>query len=126
MIWALLAMYFLGGSVGSGAILTSTGVAELQKQVLIVMDDEARAHRASAILEELRKEVTAFEKAFAKSGKQLNKLYKDPRDNGQAAFDILDGLNATWESGQERALDARFALRDELSQDEWDKLFGNQ
>ena len=125
MIWALLAMYFLGGSVGSGAILTSTGVAELQKQVLVVTNDEARAKRASAILDELRKEVITFEKAFAKSGRQLNKLYKDPRDNGQAALDILDDLNATWESGQERALDARFALRDELSQDEWDKLFGN-
>ena len=125
MIMAMLVMYFLGGSVGSGAILTSAGVAELQKQVLVVMDDEARAKRASAILEELRKEVTTFEKAFAKSGRQLNKLYKDPRDNGQAALDILDDLNATWESGQERALDARFALRDELSQDEWDKLFGN-
>jgi len=125
MIMAMLVMYFLGGSVGSGAILTSAGVAELQKQVLVVMDDEARAKRASAILEELRKEVTTFEKAFAKSGRQLNKLYKDHRDNGQAALDILDDLNATWESGQERALDARFALRDELSQDEWDKLFGN-
>lgn len=125
MIMAMLVMYFLGGSVGSGAILTSAGVNELQKEVMAVMEDEARSHTANTILEELRKEVITFEKAFAKSGRQLNKLYKDPRDNGQVALDILDDLNAIWESGQERALDARFALRDELSQDEWNKLFGN-
>jgi hypothetical protein len=123
MIMALLMLYFLGGGVGSGAMLTSAGVDQLQDQVVAVVKDDARSKRATTILKSLKKEVRAFEKAFAKSGRQLNKLFKDPGDNREQALLILNDLNANWEARQLRALDARFGLRDELTEQEWKALF---
>ena len=123
MIWAFLAWYFLGGTASGGAILTSAGVAELQQQVVVVVADKARAKAATAILNDLKKDVKAFERAFGKSGKQLNRLYADHVDNRLQAQEIFDGLNAAWGAEQGRALDARFALRDALAEDEWAALF---
>lgn len=125
MIWALLAWYFFGGGVGSGAILTSSGVDDLSEQVAIVVEAETRRESATRTLKSLKKDVKAFEKTFARSGKKLNKLYKDHEGDREEALAILDDLNSEWATGQERALDARFALRDELSEEEWSELFGN-
>lgn len=125
MIWALLAWYFFGGGVGSGAILTSSDVDDLRERVAIVIEDETRRQAAAQKLKELKKDVRAFEKAFAKSGKKLNKLYKDHEGDREEALAILDDLNSDWAAGQERALDARFGLRNELTKEEWSALFGN-
>jgi hypothetical protein len=38
---------------------------------------------------------------------------------------LLGDLNAEWAAGQERALNARFALRDVLTEEEWSAFFGN-
>lgn len=119
MIWALLAWYLLGGATSGGAILTSTGVAQLRDRVEIVVADEARQSAAEEIFNRLHDDVRAFEKSFSKSGKRLNKLYKLHEDNRPEALAILDNLNAEWATGQARALDARFALREELTREEW-------
>lgn len=124
MIWALLAWYFLGGTADSGTVLTSAGVTELQAQITVVVADEERSTRADAILERLAKNVQAFEKTFASTGKQLNKLYSDHDADQQLALDILADLNTAWQAGQQSALDDRFALRDALTEDEWILLFG--
>jgi len=125
MIWALLAWYFFGsGGVGSGAILTSSGVDELGNKVAIVVEDDTRRQSATRTLRDLKKDAKAFEKSFRKSGRQLNKLYEEHADNRQEALVILNDLNSEWEAAQGRALDARFALREQMSEKEWSALFG--
>jgi len=127
VIWALLAWYFFGGGgVGSGAILTSSGIDDISEQVAIVVQDETRVRSAAQTLKGLRKEIKAFEKSFAKSGRKLNKLYEDHADNREEALAILAELNSEWKVGQESALDARFALRDTMTEDEWTAVFGNE
>jgi len=127
MIWALLAWYFFGGGgVGSGAILTSSGVDDISEQVAIVVEDEARVRSAVQTLKGLRKEVKAFEKSFTKSGRKLNNLYEDHADNREEAVALLAELNAEWQAGQGSALDASFALRDTMTEDEWTAVFGNE
>lgn len=125
MIWALLAMYFFGGGVGSGAVMTSAGVDDLTDRVAIVVEDEARRENAAATLKDLKKDVRAFEKVFAKTGKQLSKQYKDHAVGRDAALVVLDQLNAEWANGQQQALDARFALRETLTESEWRALFAD-
>lgn len=126
VFWAFLAWYLFGGAtVGSGAILTSAGVADLQEQVTVVVTDRTRREDALSVLEGLEKDVRAFEKSFQKTGKQLNKLYIEHADNRATARSILAGLSSEWADGQDRALDARFALRDQLTEDEWEALFGD-
>jgi hypothetical protein len=127
MIWALLAWYFFGGGgAGSGAILTSSGVDDISDQVAIVVEDETRRQSAKQTLKGLKKELKTFEKSFTKSGRKLNKLYKDHADNREEALAILAELNSEWKAGQENALDARFALRDTMTEDEWAAVFGDE
>ena len=125
MIWALLAAYFLGGGVGgaSGGMLTPAAVKQLSAWTEEVIVDSARAEAAQQTLTELRKEVKAFQKTFSKSGKQLNKSYKDHADSGNQALLILDELNSGWEASQQRAIELRFELRDSMTEEEWAKLF---
>jgi hypothetical protein len=125
MIMLLLAWYFLGGGVASGMILTSPGVDALAQRAATVVADETRRQAAVQTLEILQKDIKAFEKAYAASGKALGKLYRNHGGGGHEALFILDDLNTAWAAGQQRALDARFALRNELTEDEWAALFGN-
>ena len=128
MIWALLAAYFLGGGVGgvSGSMLTTAALDQLSKQTATVVVDPARAAAAQQTLAELRKEVKAFEKTFARSGKQLTRSYKDHAADFDQALAILDDLNSGWAVSQQRALDLRFELRASLTEEEWAALFAGE
>ena len=125
MIWALLAAYFLGGGVGgaSGGMLTPASVKQLSARAEEVIVDSARAEAAQQTLAELRKEVKAFQKTFSKSGKHLDKSYKDHADGGDQALLILDELNSGWQVSQQRAIDLRFELKDSMTEEEWTVLF---
>jgi len=125
MIWALLAAFFLGGGIGgvSAGMLTPASVKQLSVRTEEVIVDSARTKAAQQTLTEVRKEVKAFQKTFTKSGKQLNKSYKDHADGGDDALDILQELNTDWEQAQQRAIDLRFELRGSMTEEEWDVLF---
>jgi hypothetical protein len=124
MLMALMAMYFFGGAGGdTGAVLTSSGVKDLQERVEFVIEDDARRDSATELLKDLGSDVKAFEKTFASSGKQLNKLYRTHGVATEDALAVFDDLNAHWAEGQEQALNARFALRDMLSEEEWSAIF---
>ncbi|MEJ2274438.1 MAG: hypothetical protein P8Y01_07670 [Woeseiaceae bacterium] len=125
MIVLLLAWYFLGGGVASGMILTSPAVDDLAKRAATLVEDETRRQAAVQALEILEKDIKAFEKAYAASGKALGKLYRNHGGGRDEALFILNDLNANWADGQRRALDARFTLRDQLTEEEWSALFGN-
>jgi hypothetical protein len=91
--------YFFGG--GSGAVdagaLTPATVEELGDRIGIVVEDAGRAEAAQLILDHAadRAEIEA----------------------------VLDQLNRDWERGQERVLDLRFELRDQLTREEWVALY---
>jgi predicted nucleic acid-binding Zn-ribbon protein len=125
MIWALLAAYFLSGGIGgvSGSMLTPAAIKQLSKQVESVVADPARAEAAQQSLVELRKEVKAFEKKFAKSGKQLTNIFKNYAADADQALALFEDLNSDWEVSQQTALDLRFELRDSLTEEEWAALF---
>lgn len=127
MIWALLAMFFLGGGGGiSGSMLTTAGVKQLIEQTELVVADPARVEAAQQTLKDLRIEVKAFEKKFAKSGKQLTKSYKDHAADADEVLAILEDLNSGWESSQQRAVELRFELKESLTEEEWAALFANE
>jgi precorrin-2 methylase len=125
MIWALLAAYFLGGGLGgvNGSLLTTGAIDVLSEQAEIVLDSSTRAAAAQRVLKELRKEIRAFERSFAKSGRKLNKSYKDHSSTQEYALTILSDLNSDWEAMQLQAIDLRFELRDQMTEEEWGELF---
>ena len=117
--------YFFGG--GAGAIdagaLTPASVDELSDRVAIVVEDPARAESAQSILEDLRKDVVAFDKKFSASGKVVRRSYRDHAADRAEVEAALEQLNRDWERGQERVLDLRFELRDQLTREEWAALY---
>ena len=117
--------YFFGG--GAGAIdagaLTPASVDELSDRVAIVVEDPARAESAQSILEDLRKDVVAFDKKFSASGKIVRRSYRDHAADRAEVEAALEQLNRDWERGQERVLDLRFELRDQLTREEWAALY---
>jgi hypothetical protein len=124
MLVALLAAYLLGGGAVSGGILTPAAIKDIGKQIEARVEASAQAE-AMAVIGDLKGEVKAFDKTFGKSGKVLTKLYKD---HGATASDmqaVLDDLNAEWEATQTRSLDLRFELKDTLTADEWNEIFGD-
>ena len=123
MIWALLAAFLLGGGGDSGSMLTSASVKQLGERTREVISDPARAEAAQQTLAELRKEVKAFQKRFSKSGKELNRSYKNHAADLNHAMAVLEELNSGWNTSQQRAIDLRFALRDSMTREEWSALF---
>lgn len=126
MLVALLMAYLLGGGGTSGAILTTTSVKQIDKQIEAAVSDPARAEAAAATVADLKTEIKRFEKKFAKSGKQLTKLYKDHDADGNQMSAVLDELNAGWETSQKRAIDLRFDLKESLTEEEWAAVFGEE
>ncbi len=126
MIWALLAMYFLGAGGVSGSALTSASVKQLSRQAEVIIVDSERSKSAQLILKEFRKEAKSFEKVFARSGRQLTKSYNDHAADLADVTEVLSDLNLSWEASQQRALDLRFALRESMTEEEWTALLGDK
>ena len=125
MFWAFMYWYFFGGGAASidAGVLTPSAVEALADRVDIVVDDPARAAAAQSTLDDLRTEVIAFDKNFAASGKAVIRAYRDHAADREEIEGVLDELNRDWARGQERALDLRFELREQLTRDEWAALY---
>ncbi len=126
MLMALLAAYLLGGGGLGGSILTPAAVKQMSKQVEVTVADPARAEAAAETLAELKVEIKGFDKKFAKSGKELTKLYKDHGADGDQMLAVLAELNADWEGSQQRGIDLRFELKESLTEEEWTAVFGGE
>lgn len=128
MFWAFMYWYFFGGAAAgiSAGALTPTAVRELGERVAIVVEDPARAAAAQAMLKDLRKEAAAFEKKFTATGKAVSRSYRDHAADRAEIEAVLDQLNRDWERGQERALDIRFELREQLTREEWAALYSKE
>ena len=124
MLIALLAAFLLGGGGASGAILTPSSVKAIGKSIEATVHDAERLEAASMAVKGLRAEVKAFDKTFTKSGKALTKLYKDHGATRERMQVVLDDLNKEWSAAQVRAIDLRFELRESLTVEEWQAIFG--
>jgi septum formation topological specificity factor MinE len=125
MFWAFMYWYFIGGGaagIGGGA-LTPVAIEELSDRVEIVVTEPARSESAQSILQEMRREVVAFEEKFAASGKIVKHSYSDHAADRAEIESVLGTLNQDWERGQQRMLELRFELRDHLTREEWAALY---
>jgi hypothetical protein len=120
--------YFFGGgaaAIDAGA-LTPASVEELSDRIEIVVEDPARAEAAQKTLDELKTEVAAFGKKFTASGRAISRSYRNHAAGPTEIEAVLEHLNQDWERSQERALDLRFELRDQLTREEWAALYSKE
>lgn len=126
MLIALLAAYLLGGGGAGGGILTPAAVKQIGDQIEVAVLEPARAGAAAQTLAELKDAIKGFDKRFAKSGKELSKLYKDHSADAEQMLAVLEPLNAGWEASQQRAIELRFELRESMTEEEWAAVFGGE
>ena len=128
VFWAFMYWYFFGGGAGgiNAGALTPAAVEELSDRAAIVVEDPARAEAAQSILEDLRKDVVAFDRKFVTAGKGVRRSYRDHAADRAEVEAALDQLNRDWERGQERVLDLRFELREQLTREEWAALYAEE
>lgn len=123
MLAALLIAFFLGGSVGAGALLTQDMLEDFDRRAQQVVADPARAEAITREVAALSTELKHFDKALAKSSKALNALYTDHSAGASSVQAELDALNSAWEAGQANVLDHRFNIREQMTQEEWASTF---
>ena len=126
MIWFLLATYFLGGGLGgiSVSALTPARVEAVMETVAHVVPEGERADAAGDLLRQLRKEVRQYGRRLAWTGQQMNRAYRDHDADEERFLGQMRELDADWEQRQQRVLDLRFALREQLTESEWTQVFG--
>ncbi|MDO6442285.1 MULTISPECIES: hypothetical protein [unclassified Marinobacter] len=122
MLVAILVAFFLGGPSASAAILTHDMIKSFETFAQQVITDPDRAEAVRQELKALNSELKQFDKVFAKSGRELSKLYKNYDTETASMQAQLDSMNADWESAQSRALDHRFAIRNQMTKEEWDAV----
>lgn len=125
MFWAFMYWYFFGGGaagINAGA-LTPSSVEQFSDRVAIVVEDPGRVEAAQRTIGELHQVVESFEKDFDATGKAIARSYRDHAADRADIEAVLDQMNRDWERGQERVLDLRFGLRDQLTREEWADLY---
>lgn len=121
MLIALMTLLFLGG--GSSTAVFDF-VTETQPAVKASVDDDERRRAAVETVKEMKALAKGQSKALQKAVKEL-KPYVGDLDADDAK------LEAFWQSYFDRArtadeqmLDLRFKLRDQLTREEWQQVFG--
>jgi hypothetical protein len=126
MLAALFIAFFLGGSGGSGSVLTQPMLDNIDARIQLVVQDSEREADAQDIVKKLSHELKSFNKFFKKSQKAVTKSFKDHAADAAEMSRHLSSLETDWLAAQQAALDFRFAMKDTLTREEWDEIFSEK
>jgi len=122
MLIALFTILFLGGS--------ATGmldfIADTQDTVKVVMEKDDRRKEALATLKAMKKQTNARNKMVKRASKDLSKTLSSDEvseANIDAVWDTYFSQRAAY---NQEMLDLRFQLRDQLTREEWQQVFGEE
>ena len=107
-------------------MVTTATLKKLDNRVSTFITDPSRAARAAAILSSAQKDAKKFEKAYAESGKNLRRYYRDHKQNGARMMAEISSLEKRWETAQAKVLALRFELKSNLTKEEWERIFPRQ
>ncbi|MGD9189639.1 MAG: hypothetical protein PVI89_15575 [Desulfobacteraceae bacterium] len=120
IIGAFLAIFF-----SSAADLPGQGFVDLLNAFIeqsITQPDRRKAISGDA--DDIEKALEHFSKKLKKAAKRMVKANED-HDSNRAAFEnILEELNGERADTQQKILELRFSIRDQMSRKEWQEAFG--
>ena len=119
MLIALITMMLLGG--GSAGLLGY--IAEARGNVRTVMERDDRRKAALDTLKDMKKRTNARDKQVKKSSKELTKALSQSEINDADLDAIWDRYIAEVNQHNYDMLDLRFQLKDQLTREEWQKVF---
>ena len=120
MLIALMTILFLGGGGGSAVLAYIADSTDAVKEV--VQDDDRReeALETMASLKDLGKQQSKARQDVLKQMKTVLAEHETPTDS---IDDLWSGYYQRVREINDAALDHRFALRDQLTRDEWERVF---
>ena len=120
MLIALFTIMFLGGSESA----TLDFIADTQDNVKLVMEKDDRRKEALVTLKAMKKRAEAHNDVVKTSSKDLNRSLGNIEDQ-------YEEIDTTWyryfaqrEAYNRDMLDLRFELKDQLTREEWQEVFG--
>jgi len=119
MLVALFTILILSGGGGSGIL---DFIANTENDVKVVMEKDDRRIEALGTLKAMKQRVSVNNKALKQTSKDLDKALSTGADIDviwKAYFAQRDAYNR-------EILDLRFQLRDQLTRDEWQQVFGGE
>ena len=123
MLIAMLTVFLLGGGLMGGTLLNPAEVDTIGERIESTLQDPDRADQAGKIVEELKTEITTFDRIFVESGDKLEGIYHDHDAGSRPMLETLERLNLEWYASQSRNLKLRNRLRETLTADEWSRVF---
>jgi predicted nucleic acid-binding Zn-ribbon protein len=120
LIGAFIALLFssAGDLPGQGFIDT---INAFVKQGITEPD---RKKAVSADVADMEEALEDFSKRLKSAGKLMVKLNKDYGSSREALESVLDELNRERAGTQQKILELRFSIRDQMSREEWQRAFG--
>ena len=122
MLIAIIVAFLLGG--GAGGVMAY--ISDTRADAKVVIEDKDRRSEAMATLKRMEKEAAVLQKQSGKRFKQLGKALQD-HEATKAEIDAI------WSEHFERVdtfnremIDLRFELREHVTREEWQQLFGNR
>lgn len=122
MIIALITILFLGGTT-TGMLDYIADTRDAVKQV-VPKGDEQKA--ALATLKAMKKRSNARNKQAKRAAKALDKEYADHAAGGAEADAIWNELFIEIGQYQHDMLDLRFELKEQISREDWNKIFSEE
>lgn len=122
MLIALFTILFLGGS--------ATGmldfIADTQDTVKVVMEKDDRRKEALVTLKEMKKQTNARNKMVKRASKDMSKTLSSDEVT-EADIDVVwDAYFSQRAAYDLEILDLRFQLKDQLTREEWEQVFGEE
>jgi len=123
----LLTILFVGSSTTAiGVLLTGKTIPQIKKEVSATIANKQRIKKINAVLDAWKDEVAEQEKKAVALRKEMFQLYQrhDTRaDQLEKIFSKIDDLNR---ESIAMILNSRFALIEQMSADEWSRIFSKE
>ena len=122
MLIALITIMFLGGA--SNGVLDY--IADTKDNIKQVMPKGDEQKAALATLKAMKKISNARNKQAKRAAKALDKAYADHAEGGAEVDAIWDELFIEIGHYNNNMLDLRFELKEQISREDWEKIFSKE
>lgn len=125
MVAALFVAFFLGGAGHANAVFSYSSLERASERIELAVGDPPRQASALAAVRELQDLLGSFDDSYADTQNGVTDAFKDHSAGAAEMSAQLNVLERDWLAAQQAALDMRFAMKDALTPEEWNAVFGN-
>lgn len=122
MIWAALAILF-SSMFGDSAHFGILRIDHLRDRAKHIIEDDARLEQVNHIIDTAAAADRRFARDSLAASADLFRLHADQTAQTEALAAVFEKLEANRHVAINAVLDARFALRQVLTEDEWQAMF---